>query len=249
MGILGKFNLKNNNTLDAERFLEYEKSVINSKRLTEVLNLIDRDGLKILDVGGASGLFLNEISKLTNYKVNLYNFEIDEFYKNKQAGSKINFLTGSIINNNLENEIFDIVTFGDVLHHLIGKNLRETHNNQQRAIQEMFRTTKNGGYIIFNEEVNKIKFFSMIIYYLSRLANKLKIKSSFFDAGKVVVSFLTPHEIAKIIEKANKNYKVRIIKKYCDYLSLLLRWRITLLMSSVGNMNYVIKKLSENENK
>ena len=52
--------------LDAERFLIYEKSVINSDRLNNILGLIDGDGLKILDVGGASGLFLDELSRRTN---------------------------------------------------------------------------------------------------------------------------------------------------------------------------------------
>ena len=144
----------------------------------------------------------------------LYNFEIDNFYKSQQINSDITFIQGLVIDSGLELEdgMFDVVTFGDVLHHLIGRNLHETAENQQKAISEIFRITKNGGYVVFNEEVNNVKIFSVIIYYISRFANRFKIRVPFFDAGKVVVLFPTQMEITNMIVKASSIYPVKIIK-------------------------------------
>lgn len=239
---------ENQKILDPKRFMQYEKSVIKSTRLTDVLEVIDKDGMKILDVGGASGIFLNELSKRTNHKVDLYNFEVDDFFEDKQLDEKIKFIHGSILNNNLEENFFDIVTFGDVLHHLIGNNLKETVLNQYKAVYEIFRITKKGGYIIFSEEVNKVKLFSLIVYLFSKLAYKLKLNFRFFETGKMIILFATPKEINSMVEKAAGNNGLKIIKKHFKRWNMSLKWKLTLLMGNVGHMNYTIKKISDTPN-
>jgi ubiquinone/menaquinone biosynthesis C-methylase UbiE len=233
-----------NKALDAKRFLQYEKSVIKSDRLKNVLELINSDNLKVLDVGGASGLFLSELSKQSKFRIDSYNLEVDDFFKDKQAGPAINFIRGSILDNKLDAESFDIVTFGDVLHHLIGKNLNETIENQFAAVKEIFRITKKGGFAVFCEEVNNIRIFSKIIYYLSKMANKLKLKCQFFDAGKVVIFFPAQIDIAKMIDKASINYPVIVEKEHFNRWNLSLRWKMTLLMTNVGHINYVLRKIN-----
>lgn len=230
---------------DPERFMAYENaddknnSLRNSERLKSILGLINRDGMKILDVGGASGVFLKIINENAKHKIIGYNLDFDPYYKDKQVNDKIKFINGSIIDSKIGDNQFDIVTFRHVLHHLIGNSIRETKENQKRALSEMFRIVKKGGYVIFEEEVNKIKLFSRIVFYLSKIANKWGIKSKGFQAGDVIVSFLTPRELERMIADIHGEYNIDIIGKSYKKWKMGLKWKITLLMGWVGSVSYL----------
>ena len=85
-----------NRTLNSQLFLKYEKAKNNERRLNAVLKLINKQNIKICDVGGASGIFLNELLKKSKYKIHVFNLEIDQDYQNKQKNKKINFINKSI---------------------------------------------------------------------------------------------------------------------------------------------------------
>lgn len=226
-----------------EKFVHDEQDILGSERVHFALDLIKQDGLKILDIGGASGVFLKELDDKSGHKSELFNLEFDEYHRGRQINKNIHFVKGSIINCGLEDDFFDIVTVRHILHHLIGNNLKETISNQEKALEEMFRITKKGGYILLEEEVNNIALFSRIVYFLSRFANKYKIKSKTFDAGTVIVSFMTPREITRLVERNKHKYGLETVRK--DYVpwKLSLRWKLTLLMCSVGHVFWVLKKV------
>jgi SAM-dependent methyltransferase len=225
--------------LTPDRFVEYEQTIIGSERVACALELITRDGLDILDIGGASGVFLNELKTKSKHRSRLFNLEVDDTYENQQISKDIHFINGSIINSSLDNERFDLVTLRHILHHLVGPDLKTTRANQQRALQEVFRITKKGGYILVEEEVNDIKLFSRIVYVLSKLANKYKLRNQAFDAGTVIVSFMTPVEIAKVLQEL----PLEILRQSYVRWNMPLRWKLTLLMSRVGHVLWVAKKL------
>ena len=229
--------------LTPERFIEYEQSIVGSERVSSALDLIKHDGLKILDIGGASGVFLNELHKNSGRRLELFNLEVDDTYKSKQINSDIHFCNGSILNNEFKDDFFDMVTQRHILHHLIGTTLHETMRNQEKALEEMFRITKKGGYILVEEEVNNIKLFSRAVYFLSKVANKYKIKSKTFDAGTVIVSFMTPAEIDGIVKKNMPKYGLEAVKR--DYVAwdMSLKWKLTLLMSRVGHVSWLLRKV------
>jgi len=230
--------------LDPNRFIQYEKTSMKSDRYKQVLKLIDKNGLKVCDVGGASGVFLNKVIQNSEYTFEAYILDIDKHYKDKLVNKKIKFINQSILNNKIKDNYFDVVTFRHVLHHLVYNDIKTTKLNQEKALSEVFRITKKGGYIVFEEEVNNINLFSKIIYSLSKRANKYKIKSNFFQSGKVIVYFMSQEEIIEIIKEYQKGFNLKILKKnYVNWDNMGLRWKLTLLMSSVGHVFYVIKRV------
>ena len=228
-------------TLDTKRFMEYEESVKDSKIIDYTLSLINKKNMKILDVGGASGVFLNEIMVKSRYPIKAFNLEISDYYKDRLVNKNIKFIRSSIIDNKIKDNTFDIVVFRHILHHLVSDSIKNTLNNQEKALYEMFRIVKKGGHVVFEEEVNEIQFFSKIIYLLSKIANKLKIRLKYFETGKVVVLFNSSEGIKKIIDALHKKVDISILKK--DYIpwNLKLKWKLTLLMSKVGSVCYLIK--------
>jgi len=228
--------------LTPEKFLEYERQFIGNERIDYILKCIDKDGMKIIDIGGASGFFLNELIKKTSYSVDASNLDVDNFYFDKQVNSNIKFINKSILHSALKDETYDIVTFRHILHHLVSDNVKKTLENQKHAMKEMLRIVKKGGFLIFEEEVNNVKLFSRIIFLLSKFASKIKFNIEYFEAGKVVVSFLTKKEIRFILSNLNNSSKYSLeVFKYIKW-NMPFRWKITLLMASVGAMFVVLKK-------
>lgn len=234
--------LKPDEILTPEKFLEYEKQFIGNDRMEYILKCIDKDGMKIIDIGGASGYFLNEIVKKSSHKIDASNLDVDNFYFDKQVNPGIKFINKSILDSGVNSESYDIVTFRHILHHLVSGNVRQTLENQQNAITEMLRIVRKGGYLIFEEEVNNVRFFSRIIFQLSKLANKIKFNFKFYEAGKVVVSFLTKDEIKDIVSNLNNKFNFSLeVLKYIKW-NMPVKWKITILMASVGAVFVVLKK-------
>jgi len=251
--------MKNEVVNDPERFMSYEyddygKPIQESERFRYLLDLINnkikKDGITILDIGGASGVFLDTLMRASNYKISAYNLDFDGYYKDKQVSNEIKFLNLSILDSKMKEEQFDIVTFRHVLHHLVGNNVKETKDNQRKALSEIFRILKEGGTLIFEEQVNNIKLFSRIVYHLSKLANKWGIKSKTVQIGDVIVLFLTQGELRRLIESNDKDRKSNIEIKEMKYVSrnLELKWKITLLMCSGGSVFGVVRKVQRRHN-
>jgi len=127
---------------------------------------------------------LDFIASETDIK-HLYNCEIvPEVYK-KQVNKDINLIGGNALNLPFKSNSFDYVIIKNLLHHLVGRTGRESKDNARRAIKELKRVIKDGGYIIILEQYNRHEFFKS------------------FGLGKyVIVSFLTPNEIRKFLTGA-----------------------------------------------
>lgn len=237
--------LKPEKILTPERFMEYEQSIRKSDLIPNVLKLITKPNMKICDIGGASGVFLNEIIKKSKHIIRAYNMEVLPEYKSKQLNEKIDFLHASILDSTLKDKSFNIISFRHLLHHLVGRTLKQTKQNQTRALEEMFRLLKPGGHLIFEEEVNEIPIFSQAIYYLSHFAHKHKIKVKSFDAGTVVVYFMNREEIKRILLGNSSKFNLIIkTEKYTRW-NTELRWKLTLLMSRVGTVGFCVEKLKD----
>ena len=228
--------------LEPERFLLYEGSD-NSLIVPTILNLIKKDNINICDVGGASGKLLTEVVAKSNFKIKPVIMDIDDFYQDRILINDIEFVNESILNNKFDDNYFDITTFRHLLHHLVSNSFRNTLKIQKLALDEIFRITKKNGYVIFIEQVNNNELFSWITYLLSKIANKLDINIKSFFTGKVIVHFLSYYYIKKILADFKKKYNLRIYKaQYFPWKSSL-KWRITLLMSNIGSVFYIIKVL------
>ena len=167
--------------------------------------------IKVCEFGGAAGQLLTEIERVSPIKIELYNVEIVKDYCDRQVSKKIKFFEGSILNPPFDDKFFDCLIIRDVLHHLVGRNLKETAANQERALLELKRLIRPGGIILIEELVTESKFASRIIYALSKINSKLGIKSRSLDISpNMIASFLTEKGLQNIIPAVFSNTSINI---------------------------------------
>ena len=228
--------------LDADRFLDYEHSIRRSRLVEAVLGLVDRPGLSVGDIGGASGVFLDEIARRAAHPIRGTVIDVMETYRTRLVNPALEFECASILDGSITSDRFDIVTARHVLHHLVADSVSRTLRLQERALTEMVRITRPGGYVVFEEEVNRIRPFSRAVYHLSRFANRHQLRLRYFETGRVVVSFMTPAEIDRTLKSLADRGTVAILEQGYESRDMGLRWKLTLLMASVGNQFYVLRK-------
>lgn len=154
-----------------------------------------RRGIEICEFGGGAGQLLGEIRKsYPHYRYT--NVEIVKDYKRFLASKDIHFVLGSILQSDFKSQAFDMLIMRDVLHHLVGRNYKETSHNQRLALQELKRLVKPGGVIFIEELTNESELATRIIYYLSWLNSRIGLRvSSLFISSHVIVAFLTSNKL------------------------------------------------------
>ena len=228
--------------LDADRFMDYEQSVKRSPLIEALVSLIDRPGLRICDVGGASGVFLQEIARQSSHPIEGTILEVNEDYRSKVVNPSLSFLLASIVDNDLPDASFDVVTFRHILHHLVGNSVAESLALQEKALSEMLRLTRPGGYVLFQEQIHFVRPFSRAVFHLSKLANRFKIRWRYFETGTVVISFLTPDELSALVKRHCDAGQGTVERVEITRRSVQWRWRLTLLMSRVGDALFLLRK-------
>ncbi|MBO8183256.1 MAG: class I SAM-dependent methyltransferase [Archaeoglobus sp.] len=162
----------------------------------------------------------------------LYNVELSFRVFKKQTNKRINLIGGDARNLPLKDNVFDYVIIKNLLHHLIGSSRRESKNFAKKAINEMIRVTKDGGYIIILEQYNRRKFFANIIFYLTLFLSSTGL-SRF--TKNVIVSFLTPDEVRFIVAR-NEKAKIDIIVDRLNKFKVPIKFKLTFLMSDIGRI-------------
>lgn len=201
---------------------------VNSPIISLFKNWIKKNNIKktleICEFGGGSGQLLNEIRK-SYPNTNLTNVEIISDYKNFLVSNKIKFVLGSVLEPDLASESFDVIITRDILHHLIGKNYKETMRNQKHALLELKRLVKPGGVIFLEEFTNESEIATRIIYYLCRLNTKIGVHiPRLFVSKNVIVAFLTS---SKLLAMCNEIFGEKNIEK--QELGVKAKWYFRLL--------------------
>ncbi len=169
----------------------------------------------ICEFGGGAGQLLNEIRKSCP-NANLTNVEIIGGYKRFMVSKKIKFIVSSVLDSKLSNNSFDVIMMRNVLHHLIGKNLKETSENQKRALTELKRLIRPGGSIFIEELTNPSAAACILIYLLTKLNSKIKLRFlSFYVNPNAIVHFFTPNRLSELYLEifGEKNILVRKINR------------------------------------
>jgi SAM-dependent methyltransferase len=229
--------------LDPDRFRDYEHSTVRSPLLAELVSRIDRPGMAVCDVGGATGRFLDAVARAARYPISATVLDVVPQYREHLVDPHIEFVLGSILEE-LPARRFDIVTARHVLHHLVSDSAAGTRELQQRAIAAMLRLAKPGGHLVFQEQVHYGRARSRAVYHLSRFASRHRLRMRLFEAGKVVVSFMTPGEIAAAVDAAGRELPLAVELCSDAPRKVALKWKLTLLMAHVGDVVYAIRKLA-----
>ena len=201
----------------------------------------NKDEIAVCDIGGGNGNLLSNIKKYANIK-DLYNIEFTRSYFYNLSSDDIKPINGSISKLPIQDNSFDYVIVEDVLHHLIGNTRAHSKQNVVDALSEMQRVVKNGGYIIIDEEYNKYKIFSAALFHITKVLSKSSMQFKYFYIHKdVIVSFLSPLELTDMLINIDT---IKIIDVNQERWDMKLRYKLTLLMSNVGKIIFVCKKIN-----
>ena len=163
----------------------------------------------------------------------------------KQVNGDICLIGGNALDIPFKDRSFDGVVIKNLLHHLVDRTRRESKAFAKRAVEELTRVTKDGGYIIILDQYNKHKLFSSVIFYLTLFFSVFNIGFKSFGWGKnVIVSFLTPDETRNLLTGSGN---VEIVLSMENRLSVSRRLRCTLLMLDIGRLVVIGKKLGIRE--
>lgn len=187
---------------------------------------------RILEIGGASGYFLD--FALRNTVVGKA-YNLDFAYENyrEQANKNIRLVGGTTLELPFKDCSFEWVVMKNVLRHLVCKSRAESKRFARLAIQEVVRVTKSDGYFMVLEQYNNSTIYASITFYITLIFSLLRIKFERLGLYEgYVVSFLTPGEIEDILTAHN----MEIIIKRKHRLSVPFIWRLTLLMSNTGRI-------------
>lgn len=229
-------------SLDPRRFLDYEASATRAPAFQEVVERIQGPDMTVCDVGGASGRFLAAVMDRARFPFSGHILEVDPFYEDSLVDERLTFIHASVLDSGLPDASFDIVTFRHVLHHLVGETRKASWDLQQQGLEEMLRLAKPGGFLIFTEQVNRVRPFAAAVYHLSKWASDLGLKWRFFEAGRVVVSFMTPAQIERAVRQAGQKHPFSEMRVRVEKRKEALRWRLTLLMAFGGDATFVIER-------
>lgn len=191
--------------------------------------------IEICEFGGGAGQLLDQIQKVYS-NTSLTNVEIVNDYRRYLASRKIRFVLGSVLSSSFPNESFDVLIVRDVLHHLVGRNYKETLSNQKYALAELKRLVMPGGAIFIEELTNESKIATRIIYYLSWINSKIGISvPSLFISLHVIVAFLTSN---KLLNMCNEVFGEKNIKK--QMIQIKTKWYFSFMHLFSGQRKVVV---------
>ena len=188
--------------------------------------------------GGGSGAFLDLVIENTSFK-ETYNTELVYEAYRKQVNGGICLMGGNALNLPFKDCSFEWVVVKNLLHHLVGGTRRKSKTFAKRAVEELIRVTKDGGYIIILDQYNGHRLFSSVIFYLTLFFSVFGISFKSFGWGKnVIVSFLTPDETRDFLTGTGN---VEIVLNVENRLDVSRKLKYTLLMSNIGRLVAIVK--------
>jgi SAM-dependent methyltransferase len=152
---------------------------------------------KILEVGGGSGYLLKLFADKGYF--NLFNGEIvPDVYQ--QTSPFIQLIGTDALNLSFRNDSFDCAIIKDLLHHLVGKTWKRSKLNAHRAIEELKRVVRDGGFIAVLELCNEDKLANFLLYHITKILAKINIGLPFIGLDKgVIASMLTQKEVLDLL--------------------------------------------------
>ncbi|MGD9909708.1 MAG: class I SAM-dependent methyltransferase [Candidatus Izemoplasmatales bacterium] len=162
-------------------------------QLGSTLNEIKHD--KILDIGTGVGNFIMTIDEVVpDYQeivgIDLSKRLLDRAATFFEANPRIRFLEMDASKMSFEDNVFDIVTFSNSLHHI---------KNHQEVFQEVERVLKPGGYFLVNEmlsdSLNEAQMSHLFIHHFAAEIDRIR--------GFIHDETFTKEEIIALIKKAS----------------------------------------------
>jgi len=114
---------------------------------------ISGENLSYIEIGSGLGRFVDVVSSLNKFNISCLEINADLAKKTNDRGFKT--LNANLIDNNLPSNEFDIVHCSHVIEHI-------SYPHILKALDELIRITKVGGYIIIRSPLMSPAFFTCI---------------------------------------------------------------------------------------
>ena len=174
----------------------------------EYLNNVATDKQRILDIGCGDGGTLYLIMKNTPLKT-LFGLDISKNYLKKARGLVgCDTIQGSILDRNSCDQYwgtFDYCVLGAVIHHLIGKNRKESFQYAKLCLENAIGLLKPGGSLLIFEPTHSPSVIMDLVFWIKKtvgnLTNKrIEISTKWANIGQPVVSYYTRKQLLSFIE-------------------------------------------------
>lgn len=159
------------------KYKEYRQKFEACRYTTLTLNQSIKEGIgELLDIG-SGGIINYDPSKIRSI------IALDLFLDETQTCEypNVKFKTGSALDIPFEDNRFDMVLMQHLLHHVVGKSVRESKGMLNRMIVEAYRVLKPGGRLLIIESTVPKWFYLIeaIIFPIFSRINPLKHPSTF----------------------------------------------------------------------
>ncbi len=197
---------------------------------------------RVLEVGGGSGYILRTIAEATKAKC-VINCELSADVYNSQVDSKIQLVKGTALGLPFTDKCFDFVLSVDLLHHLVGKSMRNSRRNQLAALAEMSRVASDNGLILIYETCYGSELSNFLVFYASLCASKLGIDVSWLYLQKqAIVCFLTRNQIVDMVNNQGILQCLGVFHRKNALKKPLARFMSTMLRANPGTAIVISRK-------
>jgi hypothetical protein len=202
---------------------------------------------KFIDVGGGSGRFIEKIHKIhPNFELTLIDPSISLLNQNQnqEIVKRLGFLP-----DNLPKEKYDIININRVIHHVIGKSIKESRILAFKSINNLNYILNKDGFIVFHEVFYESFLYknltSSIIFYLLKIQNFLKIQ---LPIKEFLLGLNVYFYDRKILFKLLKSSNFEII--YSKELHWKKRFKFNIaLLKNIGDILIIGKKKNNTSNR
>ena len=141
------------NAHQQSRYEKYEKNTAEEdvKLYGEILHrYLGRTGLRILDIGGASGTFALALAEYFGGDAQIYVLDSSDYdtWQDEEYASKVHFIKDSVENLSSvfqNGEPFDLIFANRVFHHFIGKGWRRTLKGMDDVLGQIWQVLAENG--------------------------------------------------------------------------------------------------------
>lgn len=175
---------------------------------------------KTLEIGCGLGLFLHQISNSQNVLVgiDICKAFIHEAHKKFPT---ISFLVGDAEKLPFRLKSFKTVFIRNLLHHLVAETPNLSRRYMTRILEEVCKICENGGDFFVLEQCILSRIIGWLLFWFSLFMCRLNLsfhRISLYE--RVVVSFLTSHQLVQLLEKTNFKIRNQFFYRLCTGLHL-----------------------------
>lgn len=189
-------------------FDEYipEYHAVRFRRIVDVINSRCQPGASLVDVGCGTGNILHYIKENTS---------VDKFSGidvSKNCLTRVNermiceTMLGSVLDGALVESLegkYDFAIMGALLHHLVGKNRKQSRNYARQSLSNAISLLKRGGCLFISEPVFSPSSAMSTLFYIKKFVTRFTSKrvglfSKWANLGMPVVSFYTWKELLEL---------------------------------------------------